>query len=161
MVKKQHKKIILVAGEGGHFEQAKRLYFNMREEMLGNVIVLTDTHNKKITPEILHCELGDFRGKDGFNLYGFFRHLKNIYSIVMPIIKSNDVALISTGPGIAILPALLVKVFGGKVVHIETWSRFYSKSGAGKIMYLIADKFYFQNKELSLVYPKGIYAGRL
>jgi len=162
MTEKQHKKIIvLVAGEGGHFEQSKRLYFKMREKMLGDVIVLTDTINKKISPEILHYELGDLRGKDGFNLHGFIRHIKNIYRIVMPIISNNDVSLISTGPGIAIFPALLVKLTGGKVVHIETWSRFSSKSGAGRIMYLIADRFYIQNKELSEVYPKAIFAGRL
>jgi beta-1,4-N-acetylglucosaminyltransferase len=162
MVKKVHKKIVLlVAGEGGHYEQAKRLYFSMREEMSGDVVVLTDTLNKKISPDILHRELGDLRGKDGFNLYGFIRHLKNIYRIVKPTIRNNDVSLLSTGPGIAIFPALLVKLTGGKVIHIETWSRFYSKSGAGRIMYLIADKFYIQNKELSLVYPKSIYAGRL
>ena len=69
--------------------------------------------------------------------------------------------MVSTGPGIAILPAILTRSFGGKVVHIETWSRFYSKSMTGKVMYFLANKFYVQNQSLLKLYKQAIYSGKL
>lgn len=153
--------VFLIAGEGGHYEQARRLYSNMANDLPNEIIVLTDVLNKKINPELTHFELGNFRGKDGFTLMEFTLHLKSIYSVIKPLISGNEISVISTGPGIAIVPSLIVKFFGGKIVHVETWSRFYSKSGAGKIMYHLADKFYVQNKELLELYPKAVYSGRL
>ncbi|MDD2698435.1 MAG: hypothetical protein PHF17_06500 [Arcobacteraceae bacterium] len=69
--------------------------------------------------------------------------------------KKYDVkAVVSTGPGIV---SLFFKIFGKKIVFVETWSRFETKSMTGKI----ADKFYIQNKSLQKHYPKAIYGGLL
>ena len=153
--------VLLIAGEGGHYAQAKRLYIGTKEELQCPVLVLTDSLNKKIEKHVVHYELGDFRRKSGFSFFGFIAHLLKCFFIVLPLITRYKVNVISTGPGIAILPSIIVKFSGGSVVHIETWSRFYSKSGAGRVMYYLADKFYVQNVELLELYPKAIYSGRL
>ena len=54
-----------------------------------------------------------------------------------------------------------VKLFNSKIVFIESWSRFEKASFAGKFIYPIANLFLIQNKELSSVYPKSKYSGRL
>jgi UDP-N-acetylglucosamine:LPS N-acetylglucosamine transferase len=76
--------------------------------------------------------------------------------------KHSVKAVISTGPGISILTALFFKLFTkAKVIHVETWSRFYSKSLTGRILYRLSDFFFVQNEELLKLYPKAIYRGRL
>jgi beta-1,4-N-acetylglucosaminyltransferase len=153
--------IIFLAGEGGHFEQARRLYHSLLLSEKNELIVFTDVLNKNIDEKLKHEVLGSLRDKDGFSPIGAFSYFVKACKMTISYCRKYRVSIISTGPGISIIPSIIVKILGGKVIHIETWSRFYSKSGAGKIMYLISDKFYIQNKELSLVYPKGIYAGRL
>ena len=71
------------------------------------------------------------------------------------------IGCVSTGPGIAIVPALLLRLRGVKVVHIETWSAFYRKSLTGRVMKRIAHRFIVQNKELLGTYPDAEYGGRL
>jgi hypothetical protein len=77
------------------------------------------------------------------------------------MMKYNPKGFISTGPGVALLSGLLFKIFRKKIVYIETWSRFYSKSMTGKYMYLLAGRFYVQNIELLQLYPNAIYSGLL
>ena len=55
----------------------------------------------------------------------------------------------------------MFKLFNSKIVFIESWSRFEKASFAGKFIYPIANLFLIQNKELSSVYPKSKYSGRL
>lgn len=159
MVKKNA--IILLAGEGGHFEQAKRLFYYLGLDNKSEVFVYTDYLNKEIHESLKYESLGALRDKNGLSLVGAFSYFLKSFRTTLSYCFKYKVSVISTGPGISIIPSLVVKLFGGRVIHIETWSRFYSSSATGKIMYLIADKFYIQNKELLAVYPKGIYAGRL
>ena len=50
-------------------------------------------------------------------------------------------AIISTGPGLVVLPALLIRLTGGVVIHIETWSRFETASLTGRVMYHLSSVF--------------------
>lgn len=79
------------------------------------------------------------------------------------ISKRNNIGcVVSTGPGVSILLSMYLKFFKKTtIIYVETWSRFYSQSISGRIMYKVADHFYYQNKELSDFYPKGKYSGRL
>ena len=77
------------------------------------------------------------------------------------LLFGKDKVLISTGPGIAIIPAIAMRAKGGVVIHVETWSRFTTKSATGRLMYLLAQHFLIQNTSLTRHYPTAIYAGRL
>jgi len=80
----------------------------------------------------------------------------------LSILKNYQVkGLVSTGPGMVVLPAIIFKLLGKKVIFLESWSRFYTPSLTGKIMYRIADTFYIQNETLQSTYPKAIFSGRL
>ncbi len=77
------------------------------------------------------------------------------------IIKTNAIAVVSAGPGLAVPISYLGKLFGKKVIFLESWSRVWHPSRAGKLVYPIADLFFVQWPELKEKYPKAIYAGRL
>ncbi|MGL6434179.1 PssD/Cps14F family polysaccharide biosynthesis glycosyltransferase [Aeromonas caviae] len=109
-----------------------------------------------------HCITGEFRGK--YNHLEFLTNsgpFKIIYHLIGLIKKYKFRAVITTGPGVGIISSIILKFFGSKVIHVETWSRFNTYSFTGRVMYKIADKFYVQNKSLLKLYPKAIYSGKL
>ena len=61
----------------------------------------------------------------------------------------------------AVVPSIIFRLLGKKVVYIESWSRFYTASATGIFMYRIANQFYVQNEPMLKRYPKAIYSGRL
>jgi len=85
----------------------------------------------------------------------------NTARLILLIFRHNPSCVISTGPGIVIIPGILFKILRKQVIFIETFSRFATKSITGRLMYRLADKFYVQNHELRKVYPRAVYAGHL
>lgn len=158
-------KILFVYGTGGHKEQMRRL------------IELLDIENPGIQPIAL-CEYGagmdrlhntysvaDLRPKIKIR-YRYFYMLKSWFKITAMTIKilfdHRDInTLISTGPGLVIPVSIIFKVLQKRVIYIETWSRFYTKSFTGKIMYYLSSDFIIQNRELVKLYPHARYGGRL
>ena len=51
------------------------------------------------------------------------------------------------------------KIFGGKVVYIESFAKIDSPNISGKIAYRFADQFYIQWESMRKFYPKAIYKG--
>ena len=87
--------------------------------------------------------------------------IEGVYFFMKIISKYNIKFIISTGPGIAIVPIVLGKILGKETVFIESWSRFKSASLTGKIAYYVSSEFFIQNRSLQSVYPKAKYSGLL
>lgn len=157
--------IMLVYGEGGHEAEMKRLlsFLPGIQDSDINLVAYTEGAANPIDNVKQHVRCLALRDKQKgirpfkliqnffFNTKAFFQ-LKNKWHIRV---------IMTTGPGIAIVAALLSKFCGFKVIHIETCCRFYSKSLTGRLMYHLADHFYVQNKELLAVYPKAVWCGRV
>lgn len=163
------KEILLVYGSGGHNEQMKRLHKSLKalsqnQNQNLTFISLCDDDVKYIVTEKKYIV------QSVTNKFSYFMlllklplKLINILKVLNIIKKENNItSVISTGPGLSIIASLYFKIFMKvKIIHIETWSRFYSKSLTGRFMYYIADDFFVQNKELLNTYPKASYKGRL
>jgi UDP-N-acetylglucosamine:LPS N-acetylglucosamine transferase len=87
--------------------------------------------------------------------------LHNFFKIEFLILRYNPDALISTGPGVVIVPSLLFKLLNKKIIYLETNSRFNTRSLTGTVMTYLANRFYIQNTDLQMIYPKAIFAGQL
>jgi beta-1,4-N-acetylglucosaminyltransferase len=91
----------------------------------------------------------------------------NLWLMVLTFLKALRVLLaerpdviISTGAEVAIPFSWLGKVFGAKVVFIESWSRIQTRSGTGPLVYPVADLFLVQWPTLLEKYgPKARYEG--
>lgn len=159
--------ILLIYGSGGHNEQMKRFYENIIK--LGKnkkiqYISLCDDNVKNIITDKYYL-VSSVTDKFSYIKLLLKLPLKIIFmfKILNKIKNENSLSfIISTGPGLAIVSSLYFKVFTKvKIIHIETWSRFYSKSLTGRFMYFISDEFFVQNKELLKIYPNAKYKGRL
>ncbi len=156
------KVVLLVHGGGGHKEQAKRLAEGLIQKDGGiDFVELCETGFALNRFPYRECD--EIRSKHGsIGAMAFLRNAMRCGLAAFRVFREFNVSIVvSTGPGISIVPSILARVAGKKVVHIETWSRFYSKSFTGRFMYYIANTFYIQNKELSSIYPKATYSGRL
>jgi len=145
---------LIIAGDGGHLKQA--------------VVFLEKSNLSDLAFEVMSCSDGvnidytitSYMDKHrGFSFRKFFSHVFSVFKNV-DVLRRAD-CVISFGPDISILPSILARCVGVTVIHIETRSRFYSKSRTGLLMYRIANLFLIQNKSLSKLYPRSIYVGRL
>ena len=75
------------------------------------------------------------------------------------IVKERPKVMITTGV-LAVIPlALMLKIFGGKLIYIESFAKVCSKNLTGNLLYHFADRFYVQWKEMLNLYPDAIYKG--
>lgn len=75
------------------------------------------------------------------------------------VIKERPQVMITTG-ALAIIPiALLVKLFGGKLIYLESFAKVSSKNLTGNLLYRFADQFYVQWEEMLKLYPNAIFKG--
>ncbi len=81
-----------------------------------------------------------------------FRSLK-IYMAERP-----DV-VVCTGVLATVPLCLICKLFGKKLIYIESFAKVKSPTMTGKLLYPFADRFYIQWQELLAFYPKAIWVG--
>jgi len=160
-----NKQILLVYGSGGHNEQMKRLYNKLlvKNNNLEFISICDNDVKNKLTTKVY--TITSVTDKFSYINLALKLPLKiiSIVKVLNQIKNENKIDyIISSGPGIAIIVSLFFKFFTKtKIIHIETWSRFYSKSLTGRFMYYIANDFFVQNQELLKLYPNAKYKGRL
>ena len=76
-------------------------------------------------------------------------------------IRERPQVVITTGTLIALPACLMAKLLGKKIIFIESFSRVYDCTRAGKLLYKIADLFLYQWEPLGKLYPEGVYGGSI
>lgn len=85
--------------------------------------------------------------------------LKHLFMSLKILLKEVPDVIITTGSGDAFWICVLGKLFGKKVVYIESFSKVTTPSKFGRAAYKFADLFLYQWDKLREYYPKGIYSG--
>ena len=85
--------------------------------------------------------------------------LKNFFQSLKLFLKEKPDVVISTGADTAFSVCILAKIFGKKLVFIESFCRISGPSLSGKIFYPLADVFLVQWKENLEFFPKAKYWG--
>ena len=79
--------------------------------------------------------------------------------LVLFFLREQPDVVISTG-ALAVIPfCLMAKLFGKKLIFIESFAKVNSGNLTGKFLYHFADRFYVQWESMLKVYPKAIYRG--
>jgi UDP-N-acetylglucosamine:LPS N-acetylglucosamine transferase len=147
-------KICFVASSGGHWEELMCLreiadaydsFFVTEKGGQAN-----DSHINRIytLPQINRSEKA------------FVWHFVKLFFTAFFILKKEKPkVIITTGALIAYPFCLLTKLFGGKVIYIESFARVDNASLTGRLVYSIADLFLVQWQSMLRVYPKAKYVG--
>ena len=86
-----------------------------------------------------------------------FNCLKSLYLYF----KYHPKVIITTGTHTAVPMCYIGKLFGSKVVFIESFAKRFDGNVSGKMVYPIADVFMVQWESMLEVYPKAICKGGL
>ena len=152
------KKVLFISSTGGHLDELLQLdtLFNHYDY---SIVTEKDKSTKNLTNKYSH--------KIHFLLYGTrqkkllfpFIFLFNCFKSLYLFCKIRPKYIISTGTHTAVPMCYFGKLFGSKIIFIETFANKSSKTLSGKIVYPIADLFIVQWEEMLNLYPKAVYGG--
>jgi beta-1,4-N-acetylglucosaminyltransferase len=144
-------KICIVSSGGGHLTEALALQSVYRNYEHFYVL------NYRMTLPV------DMEGKTCF-----IRHserdwlfIVNLWEAWRILRKERPQLILSTGAGLAVPFALVGKLFRIPVIFVEISAQVTEPSLTGRIMYYLADRFFYQWKPLERYFPKATYGGLL
>jgi len=156
------KTILCILGGGGHttemLELVKLLGASYKYEFL-------IASNDKLTEAKLHGKIFRILNPREKNDHSLLKVIPKLiisaFQAVSVLAQSKASIILTSGPGIAVAPVIIGKLFGKKTSYIETFSRITKPSLSAKIAYPFTDLFFVQWPQLKRKFPKSVYAGRL
>lgn len=152
------KKVMFVSSTGGHFVelmQLKSLFkkydYHIVTEKTKNNIELKNNYGKRISYLV-------YGSKDHIFSYPFKLFI-NCFLCLFIYIKIRPKYIVSTGAHVAGPMCLIGKIFGSKIIFIETFANIRTKTITGKLVYKFADLFVVQWKSMLKLYPDAKYFG--
>lgn len=152
------KKVLFISSTGGHLKELLQLkkLFGKYDSYL--ITEKTDS-TKKLKDE--------YKEKMGYMVFGTkdhmltypFKLLTNCFISVYYFIKIRPKYIVTTGTHTAGPICYLGKIFGSKIIYIETMANINRKTQTGKLIYPIADLFIVQWESMLKIYPKAVYGG--
>lgn len=154
------KKVLFISSTGGHLNELMQLK-PLFEKYNYHIITEKDKANLSLKEEygerIDYLPYGTRSKIFTYIFKYFYLCLKTIYLYI----KIRPKYIITTGTHTAGPMCYLGKIFGSKIIYIETIANVNRKTATGKLIYPIADLFIVQWKEMLEVYPKAIYGGSI
>ena len=147
-------KVMLVCNKGGHYSEMMCL--QRCWEGVSKPWMVTDNHDACFDFGNRFFEFEAFN----YSRRRFRSFIGNCVYALRLCRKLEPDYVVSTGAGIAVPLFFAAKLFGAKLVFIESRARVYSKSRAGRILYPLSDVFFVQWPEMLNVYgQKAKYFG--
>lgn len=153
-------RVIFTSSAGGHFSELCELRELMERY---NSFLITEDHEmmqeykKKNQSRSWYMPAGTKE-----HLFKFLCNFPiNIYKSFRAFIKVKPDLVIATGAHTTVPICYIAKLFGKKVIFIETFANITTKTLSGKLVYPIADLFLVQWEEMLKLYPKAKYRGGL
>lgn len=148
------RKICFAASSGGHYEQLMMLK-PLMEKYDSFILTEKTQYEAEVAGEKTYYLKQVNRKEKTFLL----RMLQNAFLTFGIFLKEKPNVVICTGVLAMIPMCLLVKLFGGKLIYLESFAKVTSPTETGKLLYRFADQFYVQWEPMKKVYPKAIYLG--
>ena len=152
------KKVLFISSCGGHLSEMlmlKDLFskydYHIITEKTKSTLYLKDTYKNRVNYLV-------FGTKDHFLVYPF-KLLFNCFKSLYYYIKLRPDFIVTTGAHTAGPMCCLAKIFGSKIIFIETFANVHTKTITGKLVYKMADLFIVQWESMLDLYPKAIYGG--
>ena len=154
------KKVMFISSTGGHFNELMQLkpLFNKYDY---HIVTEKDTITKEYKEE--------YKEKISYLLYGTRAHmLKYIFQFTYNCLKTiylymkiRPKYIVTTGTHTAGPMCCLGKIFGSKIIYIETFANRNTKTATGSLIYKFADLFIVQWEEMLKIYPKAKLGGSI
>ena len=152
------KKVLFISSCGGHLTELLQL-----ESMFKNYDfhIITEKTKDSLSLKDKYKDRLDFMiygTKDHMLTYPF-KLLANCFLSLFYYIKYHPKYIVTTGVHTAGPICCLGKIFGSKIIYIETFANAHSKTATGRLIYKFADLFIVQWESMLEVYPKATFGG--
>lgn len=154
---KKENKVLFISSTGGHLSELLQLS-PLIEKYNSYLITEKTKSNISLKNKFDNVNYLVYGTKKNLFKYLFvfsFNILKSLYYYI----KIRPSIIITTGTHTAVPMCYIGKLFGSKVIFIETFANSKTKTLAGKLVYPIADTFIVQWESMLELYPKAIYGG--
>jgi UDP-N-acetylglucosamine:LPS N-acetylglucosamine transferase len=144
-------KIAIVSSCGGHLAEARRLgaaYGAYDHFFIVNDRIALPPEMEGRTCFIRHSE------RD-------WLFLVNLWEAWIILRREKPALLLSTGAGPAVPFSLVARLLGIPIIFVEISAQVTEPSLTGRLMYYLADRFFYQWKPLSRYFPEAVYGGLL
>jgi UDP-N-acetylglucosamine:LPS N-acetylglucosamine transferase len=88
-----------------------------------------------------------------------WRFLVNLWEAWVILRRERPQVILSSGAGPAVPFSLVGKSLGISTIYVETIASVSTPSLTGRIMYWLADRFFYQWQSLEKYFPKGSFGG--
>ena len=150
-------KVLFISSTGGHLNELLQLK-QLFKKYDSYIITEKTKSTKSLKYKYNNVHYLVYGTKD--HLFKFiFKFIFNIFKSFYLFLKIRPKVIVTTGAHTAMPLCIIGKLFGAKLVFIETYANVYTPTGTGKFLYKYADKFIIQWEELREVYPNGIHLG--
>lgn len=152
------KKILFISSTGGHLSEMMQLK-QMFEKYDYHIITEKTKSNINLTEK--------YKGKVNFLVYGTkdhllsypFKLLYNCFKSLYFYFKIHPDYIITTGAHTAGPMCCIGKIFGSRIIYIETFANINTKTITGRFLYPIADRFIVQWSSMQKYYKDSIDGG--
>jgi len=151
------KKILFISSAGGHLNELLQLNVLIRKY---DSYLITEKTKSNLNLKNKYKKVSYLIAGTMSNPIIYpFKLLINSFKSLYFFFSFNPDVVVSTGAHNAGPMCLIAKLFGKKVIFIETFANSKTKSLTGKIVYKFADLFIVQWKSMLELYPNAIYVG--
>ena len=155
------KKVLFISSTGGHLEELTQLkdmfkkydYYIVTEKTKSNLKL-----KEKYPQRVSFLVYGSYTTFLKKVIYPF-KLLINCFLSLFIFIKIRPKYIVSTGAHTAGPMCCIGKLFGSKIIFIETFANSKTKSKTGNLVYKFADLFIVQWEEMLELYPNAVYGG--
>lgn len=152
------KKVMFISSTGGHFNELSQLKPLLKKY---DYYIVTEKEKDKIYLK------EKYKNKVSYLVYGTKDHMltypfKLLYNTLKSFfiyLKFRPKVIITTGAHTAGPMCLIGKIFGSKIIFIESMANIKTKTITGRIVYKFADLFIVQWESMLSLYPKAKYGG--
>ncbi len=154
------KKVLFISSTGGHLNelmQLSPLFKKYEYSIITEKDKANESLKQKYGEKIYYLPYGT-RAKIFTYIFKYiYLCIKTIYLYI----KIKPQIIITTGTHTAGPMCYIGKIFGSKIIYIETFANRNKKTATGRLIYPIADLFIVQWKEMLELYPKAVYGGSI
>ncbi|MFD1735193.1 PssD/Cps14F family polysaccharide biosynthesis glycosyltransferase [Bacillus salitolerans] len=155
---KKRKKVMFISSIGGHFTQLMQL-----EPLFNKYEYIIVTEKSSITEKFKEKHPMAFLvyGARNYPFKYLFKFSFNIMKSLYLFIRERPDVIVTTGVHTSVPMCYIAKLFGKKVIFIESFAKSTSPTLSGKLVYPIADLFIVQWETMKEIYPKAVYGGSI
>ncbi len=152
------RRVLFIASTGGHLNELLQL-----SPMFNNYDFHLITEKTKSNKYLKR----DYKDRVNYLVYGTKLHLfsyifkltYNCFKSLFLYLKYRPDYIITTGTHTAGPMCCIGKIFGSKIIYIETFANMVTKTATGKLIYPISDKFIVQWESMKKLYPDAEVGG--